>query len=79
MASMHATDAVHVVRVFAVDGSGGNPGRADRVADGLHAREVGLYPFAPVDLERRIFEARQFPRASGYPEDAATGDVALPA
>jgi predicted PhzF superfamily epimerase YddE/YHI9 len=37
---------------------------------------TGLYPFAAVDLEHRIFEARQFPRASGYPEDAATGIAA---
>lgn len=34
---------------------------------------TGLYPYAAVDLERRLFEARQFPRSSGYPEDAATG------
>ncbi|WP_394832343.1 PhzF family phenazine biosynthesis protein [Pendulispora rubella] len=37
---------------------------------------TGLYPYAAVDLEKRIFEARQFPKAVGYPEDAATGIAA---
>ncbi len=37
---------------------------------------TGLYPYAPVDAGRQIFDARQFPRASGYPEDAATGIAA---
>lgn len=37
---------------------------------------TGLYPFAPVDPEAAIFSARQFPRSSGYPEDAATGIAA---
>ena len=37
---------------------------------------TGLYPFVAIDVERRIFEARQFPKASGYPEDAATGIAA---
>ncbi|HWL84975.1 MAG TPA: PhzF family phenazine biosynthesis isomerase [Polyangiaceae bacterium] len=37
---------------------------------------TGLYPYAPVDLERRLFEARQFPKSSGYPEDPATGIAA---
>ena len=36
---------------------------------------TGLYPFAP-GSERGLFHARQFPRASGYPEDAATGIAA---
>ena len=35
---------------------------------------TGLYPYARTG-ERR-FDARQFPRASGYPEDAATGIAA---
>ncbi|MBR0900302.1 PhzF family phenazine biosynthesis protein [Bradyrhizobium tropiciagri] len=34
---------------------------------------TGLYPYAPSDADPRIFEARQFPKSSGYPEDAATG------
>ena len=35
---------------------------------------TGLYPYAPSGDRR--FDARQFPRASGYPEDAATGIAA---
>lgn len=34
---------------------------------------TGLYPYAVLDEAARSFEARQFPRSSGYPEDAATG------
>jgi len=37
---------------------------------------TGLYPFAVLDPEQAIFSARQFPRSSGYPEDAATGIAA---
>ena len=37
---------------------------------------TGLYPYATFDASRQIFDARQFPRASGYPEDAATGIAA---
>lgn len=37
---------------------------------------TGLYPFAPRGGEDQVFEARQFPRSSGYPEDAATGIAA---
>jgi len=37
---------------------------------------TGLYPYAPFDLDNRIFDARQFPKSSGYPEDAATGIAA---
>lgn len=37
---------------------------------------TGLYPYAPVDLNERIFEARQFPKAVGYAEDPATGIAA---
>jgi len=36
---------------------------------------TGLYPFSP-DPDPTIFNARQFPRSSGYPEDAATGIAA---
>ncbi|MCP5381233.1 MAG: PhzF family phenazine biosynthesis protein [Kordiimonadaceae bacterium] len=36
---------------------------------------TGLYPFAVGESET-IFHARQFPRSSGYPEDAATGIAA---
>ncbi|WP_321803691.1 PhzF family phenazine biosynthesis protein [Burkholderia sp. BCC1993] len=37
---------------------------------------TGLYPYAIADAGRQIFDARQFPRASGYPEDPATGIAA---
>jgi PhzF family phenazine biosynthesis protein len=37
---------------------------------------TGLYPYAIRDADARIVEARQFPRSSGYPEDAATGIAA---
>lgn len=37
---------------------------------------TGLYPFAVVDKDAAILSARQFPRSSGYPEDAATGIAA---
>ena len=48
--------------------------RIEALCDDLGS--TGLYPFAPVDLEHQVFEARQFPKASGYPEDAATGIAA---
>lgn len=37
---------------------------------------TGLYPFAPTGAGEQRFDARQFPRSSGYPEDAATGIAA---
>ena len=37
---------------------------------------TGLYPYAVDDQDGRRFEARQFPKSSGYPEDAATGIAA---
>ena len=37
---------------------------------------TGLYPYAAVSATDGVFEARQFPRDSGYPEDAATGIAA---
>lgn len=40
---------------------------------------TGLYPYAPGEPDADgapVFHARQFPRASGYPEDAATGIAA---
>jgi PhzF family phenazine biosynthesis protein len=37
---------------------------------------TGLYPYAVQDRRAQAFEARQFPRSSGYPEDAATGIAA---
>ncbi len=61
-----SADAVHALRPdFA---------RIEALCDDLGS--TGLYPYAAVDFQRRIFEARQFPRASGYREDAATGIAA---
>jgi PhzF family phenazine biosynthesis protein len=37
---------------------------------------TGLYPYAISDRDRQVVDARQFPRSSGYPEDAATGIAA---
>jgi PhzF family phenazine biosynthesis protein len=37
---------------------------------------TGLYPYAIESQDKRHFEARQFPKSSGYPEDAATGIAA---
>jgi PhzF family phenazine biosynthesis protein len=41
-----------------------------------HIGSTGLYPYAPLDRDKQIFDARQFPKSSGYPEDAATGIAA---
>lgn len=41
-----------------------------------HIGSTGLYPYAVLDATQPVFDARQFPRASGYPEDAATGIAA---
>ncbi len=37
---------------------------------------TGLYPFACDWDDERTYHARQFPKATGYPEDAATGTAA---
>jgi PhzF family phenazine biosynthesis protein len=34
---------------------------------------TGLYPYAVSNAAEQTFDARQFPRSSGYPEDPATG------
>jgi PhzF family phenazine biosynthesis protein len=48
----------------------------DRIKDLCDAiGSTGLYPYAPHG-EAQHFDARQFPRSSGYPEDAATGIAA---
>lgn len=40
------------------------------------ADSTGLYPWVPTDPGQLVFDARQFPRSSGYLEDAATGIAA---
>lgn len=64
------------------------PLRSVEVLDALRAKfarmeslctalnSTGLYPFAISDLSARRFDARQFPKASGFPEDIATGVAA---
>jgi trans-2,3-dihydro-3-hydroxyanthranilate isomerase len=37
---------------------------------------TGLYPYALLEADASIVSARQFPKSSGYPEDAATGIAA---
>jgi PhzF family phenazine biosynthesis protein len=37
---------------------------------------TGLYPFAISDISAHTFDARQFPKASGFPEDIATAIAA---
>lgn len=37
---------------------------------------TGLYPFAPSEPKNNVFDARQFPKNSGYIEDPATGIAA---
>jgi PhzF family phenazine biosynthesis protein len=48
--------------------------RVERLCDRIGS--TGLYPYAPSDPGAQVFDARQFPRSSGYPEDAATGIAA---
>jgi PhzF family phenazine biosynthesis protein len=48
--------------------------RVDEVC--ARAGSTGLYPYAWRDRDALVLDARQFPRASGYPEDAATGIAA---
>jgi PhzF family phenazine biosynthesis protein len=48
--------------------------RVERLCEQIGS--TGLYPYAMIDQERQIFDARQFPKSSGYPEDAATGIAA---
>jgi PhzF family phenazine biosynthesis protein len=48
-----------------------DPGRVTRLCERLEV--TGLYPFAVSAGAAREAWARQFPRDSGYPEDAATG------
>lgn len=51
-----------------------DPARVEAVCRRIGS--TGLYPYAIRDKGERTFEARQFPRSSGYPEDAATGIAA---
>jgi PhzF family phenazine biosynthesis protein len=48
--------------------------RMEKLCDAIGS--TGLYPFACDWDDERTYHARQFPKASGYPEDAATGIAA---
>jgi PhzF family phenazine biosynthesis protein len=48
--------------------------RIEQLCEDLNS--TGLYPYAVNKGEAQLFEARQFPKSSGYPEDAATGIAA---
>jgi PhzF family phenazine biosynthesis protein len=48
--------------------------RMEAICDAIGS--TGLYPFACDWDDERTYHARQFPKASGYPEDAATGVAA---
>ena len=60
--------------VSALDGLSPDFGRIEQLCSRIGS--TGLYPYAMSDRERQVVDARQFPRASGYPEDAATGIAA---
>lgn len=48
--------------------------KVEALCDRLNS--TGLYPYALISERDGTVEARQFPRSSGYPEDAATGIAA---
>lgn len=58
--------------VAVLDGLKPDFGRVGRICEKIGS--TGLYPFAVSGSN--IFDARQFPKSSGYPEDAATGIAA---
>ncbi|MCP3385513.1 MULTISPECIES: PhzF family phenazine biosynthesis protein [unclassified Bradyrhizobium] len=60
--------------VSVLDGLNPNFDRIERLCSRIAS--TGLYPYAISDRERQVVDARQFPRSSGYPEDAATGIAA---
>ncbi|PRY35710.1 PhzF family phenazine biosynthesis protein [Umezawaea tangerina] len=65
---------VPVVTPSVLDGLRPDFARLTEVCDLLGS--TGLYPYVPSDPDNQVFDARQFPRSSGYPEDAATGIAA---
>jgi PhzF family phenazine biosynthesis protein len=60
--------------VAILDGLTPDFGRIEQFCEKIGS--TGLYPFAVSDSLARTFDARQFPKSSGYPEDAATGIAA---
>ena len=54
-----------------------NPNNSDKFRDLCDSiNSTGLYLYCPMDSHSKTYECRQFPRASGYPEDPATGIAA---
>ena len=60
--------------VTILDGLRPDFGRIEELCEKIGS--TGLYPFAVSDAQNGTFDARQFPKSSGYPEDAATGIAA---
>ena len=60
--------------VALVDGLHPDFSRMEALCEKLDS--TGLYPYAVEDAEKRIYNARQFPKSSGFPEDPATGIAA---
>ncbi|EJN10312.1 PhzF family phenazine biosynthesis protein [Herbaspirillum sp. YR522] len=57
-----------------LDAARPDPAAIERLCERIDS--TGLYPFAADPGQARKFDARQFPKSSGYPEDAATGIAA---
>ncbi|HEV2159219.1 PhzF family phenazine biosynthesis protein [Bradyrhizobium sp.] len=60
--------------VSVLDGLSPDFSKVEQLCDRIGS--TGLYPYAISDSGRQVVDARQFPRSSGYPEDAATGIAA---
>jgi PhzF family phenazine biosynthesis protein len=65
---------IPLVDVAALDGLNPDYGSIEALCDEIGS--TGLYPYAGSASDSRVFHARQFPKSSGYPEDAATGIAA---
>ncbi len=65
---------VPLASVAVLDGLQPDFGRVEALCERIGS--TGLYPYAPFDRDAQVFDARQFPKSSGYPEDAATGIAA---
>ncbi|KAJ5168863.1 uncharacterized protein N7482_004457 [Penicillium canariense] len=51
-----------------------DPDAVLEVCEKIHS--TGLYPYAVINAEDQVVEARQFPKSAGYAEDPATGIAA---
>ena len=66
--------AIPLRDVAVLDGLAPDLARVEALCAGIGS--TGLYPYAASDRASQVFDARQFPKSSGYPEDAATGIAA---